>query len=159
MAPASKGLFEEEIGQALLEALPDSDPGNSSSGDGSSGTDNLAVGEVIALECSVDESDIMQVPATPSAPSSSSATFMWKDMTKYVGQREQFVANCGPQSETQNETHCPKVFKMFSTGELVELIVHETNTSAEQKYEVDISFHYIPGCETGTLSLKMKCML
>jgi hypothetical protein len=50
-------------------------------------------------------------------------------MTKCVGQREQFVGNCGP----QNETHCAKVFKMFFTDDLMELIVHETNTYAEQK--------------------------
>ena len=49
---------------------------------------------------------------------------MWEDMTNYVGQREQFVDNCGPQNEAQNKTHCAKVFKMFF-DELVELIVHE----------------------------------
>ena len=38
-----------------------------------------------------------------------SATFTWEDMTNYVGQREQFVDNYGP----QNETHCAKVFKSF----------------------------------------------
>jgi len=52
---------------------------------------------------------------------------MWEDMTNSVGQREQFVYKCGPQNETQNETHCAKVFKMFFDEELVEIIVHETN--------------------------------
>ena len=53
----------------------------------------------------------------------------------YVGQREQFVDNYGPQNEAQNETHCAKVFKMFFDGQLVELIVRETNTYAAQKIQ------------------------
>jgi hypothetical protein len=76
----------------------------------------LAVGEVIALECSVDEYDIVQSPAAASAPNASSAAFTWEDMTNYVGQREQFAANFVPQNEARNETHCPKVFKMYCTG-------------------------------------------
>jgi hypothetical protein len=32
--------------------------------------------------------------------------FTWEDMTNYVGQREQFVGNCGPQNEAWNETLC-----------------------------------------------------
>jgi hypothetical protein len=47
---------------------------------------------------------------------------MWEDMTNYVGQREQFVDNCGPQNEAQNETHCTKEFKMFFDDKLVELL-------------------------------------
>lgn len=42
-------MFEEEREQALLEELTDSDPSNSSS-DNSSGTDDLAVGNVIVFE-------------------------------------------------------------------------------------------------------------
>jgi len=38
---------------------------------------------------------------------------MWEDMTNYVGQRENFFDNSGPQNEAQNETHCAKMFKMF----------------------------------------------
>jgi len=56
-------------------------------------------------------------------------------MTKYVGQREQFVDKYGAQNEAQNETHCAKVFKMFFDDELVELIVRETNTYAAQKIQ------------------------
>jgi len=52
LASSSKGVFEEEISQALLEELTDS---NSSSGYDSSGTDGMAVGEVIALESSDNE--------------------------------------------------------------------------------------------------------
>jgi len=74
------------------------------------------------LECSDNESDDVQFATASSAPSALSATFMWEDMTNYVGQREQFVDNCGPQNEAQNETHCAKVFKMFFDDKLVELV-------------------------------------
>jgi hypothetical protein len=89
----------------------------------------LALSEVIALECN-DNKDDVQRAAACSLPS---ATFTWEDMTNYVGQREQFVGNCGPQNEAENETHCAKVIKMFFTDDLLELIVCETNTYAEQK--------------------------
>ena len=75
----------------------------------------------------------------------------WEDMTNYVGQRENFFDNCGPQNEAQNETHCAKAFKMFFDEELVELIVHETNTYAAQKIQARSSFHCVPECGTGNL--------
>jgi len=75
-----------------------------------------------------DESDDVQCATASSAPSASSATFTWEDMTNYVGQRESFFHNCGPQNEAQNETHCAKAFKMFFDDKLVKLIVRETNT-------------------------------
>ena len=56
-------------------------------------------------------------------------------MTNYVRQREQFLDNYGPQNEAQNETHCAKVLKMFFDDQLVELIVHKTNTYAAQKIQ------------------------
>jgi hypothetical protein len=56
-------------------------------------------------------------------------------MTNYVGQKEQFVDNCGPQNEAQSEIHSAKVFKMFFDEELMELIVRETNTYAAQKIQ------------------------
>ena len=58
MASCSEGLFEEEIEQALLEELTDSDHCSSSSDDESSGTDDLAVDKVTAMECS-DKDDIV----------------------------------------------------------------------------------------------------
>jgi hypothetical protein len=64
MASSSKGLFEEEIEQAFLEELTDSDPSNSSSGEDLSGTDDLAVGEVTALEFS-DSKDDTQSSTAP----------------------------------------------------------------------------------------------
>jgi hypothetical protein len=97
------------------------------------------VDEVIAVECS-DEEDIMRGATVPSAPS---AMFIWKDKTNYAGQRDQFVGNCGPQNEARNETNCAKVFNMYFTDELVDIIVRETNTDAEQKIR---SRSLIPFC-------------
>jgi hypothetical protein len=91
----------------LLEELTDSDQSSFSD---SSVTEDLTVSEVISVECSENENDEVQFATASSAPS---AIFMWEDMTKYVGQREQFVDNCGPQNKAQNEPHFAKVFKMF----------------------------------------------
>jgi len=133
MASSRKGLLEDEIEQSFLEELTASDQGSCSDDDDSSGTDDLTVVEVIGSECSYDESEDVQCATAFSAPTALSATFTWEDMTSYVGQREQFVDNYGPQNEAQNETHCDKLFKMFFDDELVELIVRETNTYAAQK--------------------------
>jgi hypothetical protein len=89
-------MFEDEI-ERLLDELTASDQ-SSRSDDGSSGADDLTVGEVNGLKCS----DNVQFASASSAPSALSDTFMWEDMTNYVGQRKQFVDNCGPQNEAQN---------------------------------------------------------
>jgi len=70
----------------------------------------------------------VQCVAASSAPTASSAKFTWENTSNYVGQWEKFVDKYGPQNEAQNETHCVKMFKMFIDGEMVELIVRETNT-------------------------------
>jgi len=134
MASSRKCLLEDELEQSLLEELTASDH-SSSDDDDSSGTDDLTVGKVIGSEYSDVESDDVQCATASSAPSASSATFTWEDMTNYVGQKENFFDNYGPQNEAQNETHCAKVFKMFFDNELVKLIVRETNTYAEQKLQ------------------------
>ena len=113
MASSRKCLLEEEIEQSLLEELTASDLSSSSDDDDSSGTDDLTVGEEIVSENSDDESDDVQCATASSAPSASNATFTWEDMTNYVGQRENFLDNRGPQNEAQNETQCAKLFKMF----------------------------------------------
>ena len=97
----------------MLEELTASDQSDCSDDDDSSGTDDLTVVEVIVSECSDNENDDLQCATVSSAPAASSATFAWEDMTNYVGQRELFVDNYGP----QNETHCAKVFKMFVDDE------------------------------------------
>ena len=156
MASSRKGLLDDEIEQSLLEETA-SDQSDCSDDDDSSGTNDLTVVEVIGSEYSDNESDDVQCAATSSAPAALSATFAWEDMN-YVGQREQFVDNYGPQNEAQNETHCAKMFKMF-VDELVELIVRETNIHAAQKIQARSSFHCVPECRTGNLSLKTKCTL
>jgi len=87
-------MFEDKIEQSLLEAIIASDQSSCSDNDDSSGTDDLTVGEVTGLECCDNESDNVQFATASSVPSALSATFMWEDMTNYVGQREQFVDNC-----------------------------------------------------------------
>jgi len=135
MVSRRKGLLEDEIEQSLLEEHTASDQSRCSDDDDSSGTDDLTIVEVIASECSDNESDDVQCSTASSVPTASSVTFMWEDMTNYVGQREEFVDNYGPQNEAQNETHCARVFKRFFDDELVELIVCETNTYAAQKIQ------------------------
>lgn len=105
-------MFVEETEQALLENLTDTYPSNTSADDDSTVTDDLAVGKVIALECSDNKGNIEKDATVCSVPSSS-ATFTWENVTKYVGPREQSVDNCGPQNDAQNETHYAKVFKIF----------------------------------------------
>ena len=159
MASSGKCLLEEEIEQSLLEELKASDQSSCNDDDDSSGTDDLTVVEAIGSECSDNESDDVQCATASSAPTALSATFAWEDLTNYVGQREQFVDNYGPQNEAQNETHCAKVFKMFSDDQLVELTVHEQTLMQHRKYKPEVSFHCVPECRTGSLSLKTKCVL
>ena len=113
MVSSRKGLLDDDIEQSLLEELTASDQSDCSDDDDSSGTDDLTAVEVIASECSDNESDDVQCATASSAPAASSATFAREDMTNNVGQREQFVHNNGPQNEAQNETNCAKVFKMY----------------------------------------------
>jgi hypothetical protein len=93
----------------LLDKLTASDQSSCSDDDDSSGADDFTVGEVIWSECS----DNVQFATSSSMPSALSDTLMWQDMTNYVWQRKQFVDNCGPQNEAQNETHCGKCSKCF----------------------------------------------
>jgi len=79
--------------QSLLEELTVSDQSSSSDDDDSSGTDYLTVGKIIGSEYSDDESDNVQWATASIAPTDSSATFPWEDMTNYVGQREFFFDN------------------------------------------------------------------
>jgi len=99
MVSSRKCLLEDEIEQSLFEELMASDQRSSSDDDDPSGTDDLTVGEVIGSEYSDDESDDVHCTTVSIAPSASGATFMWEDMTNYVGQRENFFDNCGPQNE------------------------------------------------------------
>lgn len=136
MASSRKYLFQDEIQQSLLQDITDSDQSNFSDESDSSGTDDLTLDEEIVAETdSDDECNEIKFGTASSAPSASSDKFTWEDMTNYVGQREQFVDNCGPQNEAQSEIDGAKVFKMFFDEELMELIVRETNTYAAQKIQ------------------------
>jgi len=99
MMSSRKCLLEDEIEQSLFEELTASDQSSSSDDNDSTGTDDLTVGKVIGSEYSDDESDDVQCTTASIEPSASSATFTWEDMTNYVGQRENFFDNCGPQNE------------------------------------------------------------
>jgi len=154
MTSSRKCLLEDKIEQSLFEELTASDQSSSSDDDDSSGTHDLTVGEVIGSEYSDDKSDDVQCATASSA---SCATFTWEDMTNYVGQRENFFDNCGPQNEAQNETHSAKVFKMFFDDRLVDLTVRETNTNAAQK--IQALAQRLKSLKTdcvGTLSLSRK---
>jgi hypothetical protein len=151
-------MFAEEIEQSLLEEHTTSEESSSSNETDSCGSDDLIMGEVNFAECSVNEIDNVQFGTGCSTRSASKGVFAWEDMTNYVGQREQFVDNYGPQNETQNETHCAKVFKMIFDDERVELIVRETNKQ-HTKYKPEVSLHCVPQCGTRKLSLQTKCIL
>ena len=85
--------------QSFFEELTASDQSSSSDDDDSSGTDDLTVGEVNGSEYSDDKKDNMQYTTTSIVSIASSATFTWEDMTNYVGQKENFFDNCGPENE------------------------------------------------------------
>ena len=78
MASCRKCLLEDEIEQSLLEELTASDQCSCSDDYDSSGTDDLTVIEVIDSECCDSEIDDAQCATASSAPTASSATFMWK---------------------------------------------------------------------------------
>jgi hypothetical protein len=42
---------------------------------------------------------------------------MWEDMPNYVGTRERFIGNSGPQNEAKNVTESVDAFKMIFTQE------------------------------------------
>ena len=106
-------MLEDEIEQSLLVEILASDQSSFSDDDDLIETDDLTVVEVIFSECSDSEIADVQCATACSATNASNATFTWEDMTKYIGQREQFVDNYGPQNESQNETHCAKVLQKF----------------------------------------------
>jgi len=134
MASCRKCLLEDEIEQSLLDELTASDQRSCCDDDDSSGTNDLSVVEVIDSECSDSESDDAQCATASSARTASSALFVWEDMMIYVGQREQFIDNYGPQNEPQNETNCASVQNVFD-DQLVDLIVSERNAYAKQKLQ------------------------
>jgi hypothetical protein len=80
-------LLEDEIEQSLLEELTASDKSSCNDDDDSSGTDILTIVEVTGSECNDSEND-MQYAIASSAPTASSATFTWEDMTNTTNRRK-----------------------------------------------------------------------
>ena len=128
---SGQGLSHEEIEKELDEVLTDSD--NSIFGSDSSSDDDLAVTEISALQRS-DSEESVNNDAAASVPTVCSANnFNWVGMENYKGQREHFLGSSGPQNDAKNENIAVKIFKLFFADELIELIVRETNTYAQQK--------------------------
>jgi hypothetical protein len=88
MASSKQCFLEDEIEQSLLEELTASDQSSCSDDDDSSGTDDLTTVEVTVSECSDNESDDVQFSPAPGAPTASSATFTWEDMTNTTNRKE-----------------------------------------------------------------------
>jgi len=100
MASNGKCLLEDEIEKSLLEELTACDQSSCSDDNDSSGTDDLTVVDVRTSECSDSDIEDVQCATASSAPTASSVTFTWEDMTNYVGQREQFLINMGHKMKT-----------------------------------------------------------
>jgi hypothetical protein len=56
----------------------------------------------------------------PSQGGASVTSFMWEDMSTYVGRMEWFIGHFGSQNEAKNLTDCVDAFKMFFTEEVIE---------------------------------------
>jgi hypothetical protein len=89
-------LSGKEVDKVLDEILSDSESSFFDSDDDSSGIDDLPVGEAIAVEGTEDEESDSAQDASAVQGARSAASFTWEDMSNYIGQREQFVGNCGP---------------------------------------------------------------
>jgi hypothetical protein len=87
MASSRQCLLENDIEQSLSEELTASDKSNCSD-DISSGTDILTIVEVTGSECSNSENEDVQCATASSAPTASSATFTWEDMTNTPTERK-----------------------------------------------------------------------
>ena len=111
MASSRKRLLEDEIEQSLLEELTASDQSSCSDVDDSSGTDDFTVVDVLSSECS-DSEDVQRATAS-SAPTASSATFTWEDMTNYVGQGYSLLINMGLKMKPKMKLIVLKCSKCF----------------------------------------------
>ncbi|XP_021932761.1 piggyBac transposable element-derived protein 4-like [Zootermopsis nevadensis] len=133
MASSSRRfLSPQDIARSVDEPLTDSESSVFDSDDESSVIDDLPVREFLTCDESENEYNDGEQSGS-SLPSVARPTaFTWENMDNYVGQREQFVGNCGPQNEVKSVTESVNVFKLFFTHELISLIVRETNRYAEQ---------------------------
>jgi hypothetical protein len=81
-------LLEYEIEQSSLAELTASDKSSCSDDDDSSGTDILTIVEVTGSECNDSENEDVQYATASSAPTASSAIFMWDDMMNTTNRKE-----------------------------------------------------------------------
>jgi hypothetical protein len=101
-------LSSEKVDKVLEEILSDYESSFFDSDDDSSGIDDLPVGEAIAVERTEEDTDSEVLFNLSSA-----ARFTWEDMTNYVGRREQFIGNCGPQNDAKYVSEGADIFKLF----------------------------------------------
>jgi hypothetical protein len=94
--------------------------------------DDLPVCEFLTIDESENE-DGDGAQSGSGLPSAARATaFKWENIENYVGQREKFVSNCGPQNNGKNVTEAVNVFKLFITHKLIALFLCETNSYTQQ---------------------------
>jgi hypothetical protein len=127
MESSSTHLSGDDIERILEETLSDSESSLFDSDDNSS-----AIEDMSTHEASDSDSDSARNSTSPLQGGASDTSFMWEDMYNYVGRRERFIGNSGPQNEAKNVTEGMDAFKMLSTQEVIEIIIRETNTCAEQ---------------------------
>jgi len=131
----------------LLEEYTTFDDNSSSDETDSCGSDDLTMGEVMFAECSENESNNVHFATGCSARGDSKGVLAWEGMGNYVGQREQFIDNYGPQNEAQNETHCAKEFKMFFDDELIELIhLRSTKNTSQEFHSIAFQITGLDNC-------------
>jgi hypothetical protein len=96
----------------------------------SNGTDDLAVGEVIALDGSNNEGkDVVQGFAVSNVPNAVSATiFILEDMTNHVRKYNNLLVTVGLRMMQKMNVIVLKCSRCFLKSELVEIIACETDT-------------------------------
>jgi hypothetical protein len=120
LASSCEGILSsEEVDKDLDEILGDSETGLFDSDLILVGSMILPVGEAMLWK--------EQKMGAPSAVS-----FIWEDMSNYIGRRERFIRNCGLHNEAKNGTEDADIFKNFFIHELVEIIVRESNIYAQR---------------------------
>jgi hypothetical protein len=130
MASSSTHLSGDHIERILEETMSDSESSLFDSDD-SSEIEDLSTHEAHEVhEASYNDSDSAGNSTSPLHGCASDTSFIRDDMSNYVGRREQFIGNSGPQNEAKIFTEGVDAFKMFFTQEVIEIIIRETN--AEQ---------------------------
>jgi hypothetical protein len=112
MESSSTHLSGDDIERILEETLLDSATSLFDSDDDSSVIEDLRIHEA-------SDSDSAGNSASPLRGGASDMSFMWEDMSNYVGRRERFIGNSGSQNEAKNVTEGMDAFKMFFTQEVI----------------------------------------